>query len=158
VSLPEQPKGKWHLNRHINIAIDDDTALSEDVDKRVTPSKNEARKCLKDILSNRSDSNCGRVLALLRPLADHEVLRKSFLTEDVIECFMKLLDLVLGDPRTDFDHVMDALGCLLKHGTSVLHHVFRISVNQCKEDLNIPLFERRRSSMLAGNGNSLYLL
>ncbi|KAF8834335.1 hypothetical protein BDN67DRAFT_591000 [Paxillus ammoniavirescens] len=105
---------------------------------RVTSSKDEAQECLKNILSRRSNSNCGRVLALLRPLADHGVLRESFLAKDVIKCFMQLLDRVLGDPRTDFDHVMDALGCLLKY-----------------EDLSISLLENRRSSlMLAGKDRS----
>ncbi|KIJ09526.1 hypothetical protein PAXINDRAFT_172463 [Paxillus involutus ATCC 200175] len=101
--------------------------LSEDVLKN-------ARTCLQDILSRRSDRNYRRVIALLRPLTDHEALRKSILTADVITTFMGLLDQVLRFPGPTFSQTMDALGCLLKH-----------------EDLDIPLFERSRPLlMLAG--------
>jgi hypothetical protein len=129
--------------------------VSKDAVKEVTPSDTEgdlvvnqvtlsedvlknARTCLQDILSQRSDRNCRRVLALLRPLTDHEALRKSILTADVIKTFMGLLDDVLRYPGPDFGQTMDALGCLLKHGMSVLRPVSRTSVDQCTEDLENP--------------------
>ncbi|KIJ11753.1 hypothetical protein PAXINDRAFT_15336, partial [Paxillus involutus ATCC 200175] len=105
--------------------------LSEDVLKN-------ARTCLQDILSRRTDRNCRRVIALLRPLTDHEALRKEILTAEVIKTFMGLLDDVLLYPGPDFGQTMDAFACLLQH-----------------EDLKIPLFEDSRPSlMLAGQDES----
>ncbi|KIJ11750.1 hypothetical protein PAXINDRAFT_15333 [Paxillus involutus ATCC 200175] len=110
----------------------DEVTLSNDV-------LNNARTCLQYILPQRLNQNFRRVLTLLRPLTNHDALRKEILTAEVIKTFMGLLDNVLLYPEADFGQTMDALASLLKH-----------------EDLEIPLFEGSRPSlMLAGQGNKL---
>ncbi|KAF9227032.1 hypothetical protein BS17DRAFT_442811 [Gyrodon lividus] len=76
----------------------------------------EAKDCFKNILSKRQDTDCRRVLSLLRPMTNHEVLRQSILTVDVIKIFIRLLDDSIYRPEPNFSQVMDGLACLVKCG------------------------------------------
>ncbi|KAG8212875.1 hypothetical protein J3R82DRAFT_11207 [Butyriboletus roseoflavus] len=65
-----------------------------------------------------------RAVALLRPLAKHEILRDSILTAEVIHGFLQLLDHVISFPGEHFVHVMDALSSLVDLCMLANHCIF----------------------------------
>ena len=56
---------------------------------------NDAKACFRGILAARKHRDCPRVVALLRPMARHQVLRQQILTPDVLQIFMELLDQII---------------------------------------------------------------
>lgn len=59
------------------------------------------------------------MVALLRPLTKHQILRERILTPDVLETLMKLLDAIISQGGGNFGQAMDGLNCLLQCGTLV---------------------------------------
>lgn len=90
-----------------------DIELSQDI-------FDDAKKCLSDILAAHKHRDGPRVVALLRPLTKHEVLRKRILTQDVLETLVKLLDVIVRQPGSNFGQAMDGLNCLLRWGALVI--------------------------------------
>lgn len=80
---------------------------------------NDAKASFRGILSARKHRDCPRVVALLRPLARHQVLRGQILTPDVIQIIMELLGRAISRPGGTFAQMMDGLDCLLNCGGSV---------------------------------------
>jgi hypothetical protein len=64
------------------------------------------------------------VVALLRPLTKHQVLRDRILTQDVLATLVKLLDWIVEHPAGIFGQAMDGLNCLLQCGAlAVIVHL-----------------------------------
>ncbi|KAF8554212.1 hypothetical protein OG21DRAFT_1522574 [Imleria badia] len=80
----------------------------------------DAKATFRGILSARKHRDCPRVVALLRPLTRHQVLRRQILTPDVLQIFMELLDQIISQPGGTFAQAMDGLDCLLNCD---LHHL-----------------------------------
>ncbi|KAG8214234.1 hypothetical protein J3R82DRAFT_11042 [Butyriboletus roseoflavus] len=74
----------------------------------------DAKKCLRAILAAHKHRDGPRVVALLRPLTKHEILRQRILTKDVLETLVKLLDVIVEQPGGNFGQAMDGLTCLLR--------------------------------------------
>ena len=70
---------------------------------------NDAKACFRGILAARKHRDCPRVVALLRPMARHRVLRQQILMPDVLQIFMELLDQIISKPGVNFAQVMDGL-------------------------------------------------
>ncbi|KAF8554217.1 hypothetical protein OG21DRAFT_1115140 [Imleria badia] len=85
----------------------------------------DAKATFRGILSARKHRDCPRVVALLRPLTRHQVLRRQILTPDVLQIFMELLDQIISKPGGTFAQAMDGLDCLLNceelQGTLIGH-------------------------------------
>ena len=60
------------------------------------------------------------MVALLRPLTKHQVLRERILTQDVLETLVNLLDVIVLQPGGNFGQAMDGLNCLLQCGALVI--------------------------------------
>ena len=80
----------------------------------------DARNCLRDILAANKHRDGPRVLALLRPLTRHSILRERILTLEILEMLVKLLDVVVMKRGGNFGQAMDTLNCLLQCGALVI--------------------------------------
>ena len=60
------------------------------------------------------------MLALLRPLTRHSILRERILTLEILEMLVKLLDVVVMKRGGNFGQAMDTLNCLLQCGALVI--------------------------------------
>ena len=60
------------------------------------------------------------MVALLRPLTKHQVLRKRILTQEVLEALVTVLDEIIRQPGENFGQAMDGLKCLLQCGALVI--------------------------------------
>ena len=76
----------------------------------------DAKKSLSAVLAEHKLQDAPRVVALLRPLTNHRVLRERILTEDMLETLMKLLDAIINQGGAIFGQAMDGLDCLLQCG------------------------------------------
>ncbi|KAF8554223.1 hypothetical protein OG21DRAFT_1115422 [Imleria badia] len=74
----------------------------------------DAKNCLRDILAAHKHRDGPRVVALLRPLTKHQMLRERILTQDVLETLVNLLDVIVTQPGGNFGQAMDGLNCLLQ--------------------------------------------
>lgn len=90
-----------------------DIELSQDI-------FDDAKECLRAILAAHKHRDGPRVVALLRPLTKHQVLRERILTQDVLETLVKLLDVIVEQPGSNFGQAMDGLNCLLRCGALVM--------------------------------------
>ena len=59
------------------------------------------------------------MVALLRPLTKHQILREHILTRDVLATLVTLLDWIVQHPAGIFGQAMDGLNCLLECGALV---------------------------------------
>ena len=59
------------------------------------------------------------MVALLRPLTKHQILRERILTQDVLVTLVNLLDWVVQHPAGIFGQAMDSLNSLLQRGALV---------------------------------------
>ena len=80
----------------------------------------DAKQCLSAILAKPKHRDGLRVLALLRSLTKHKILRERILTPEVLDTLVDLLDSVVIHPAGIFGHAMDGLSCLLQCGALVI--------------------------------------
>ena len=80
----------------------------------------DAKKSLSAILAAHKHRDGPRVVALLRPLTKHQILRERLLTPDVLETLVKLLDAIVSRTGGNFGQAMDGLNCLLQCGALVI--------------------------------------
>jgi hypothetical protein len=100
----------------------------------------DAKACFRRILAERQHRDCPRVVALLRPLTRHEILRQQILTPDVLQTFMELLDQIISTPGGNFVRAMDGLDCLVNCGALCLPPPCT-RVDACVEELSRILIE-----------------
>ncbi|KAG9309255.1 hypothetical protein JVU11DRAFT_10738 [Chiua virens] len=74
----------------------------------------DAKQSLRAILAAHKHRDGPRVVALLRPLTRHPVLRERLLTEEVLETLVTLLDAIVSQSGGNFGQAMDGLICLLQ--------------------------------------------
>ena len=74
----------------------------------------DAKQCLSAILAKPKHRDGPRVVALLRPLTKHQILRERILTRDVLATLVTLLDWIVQHPAGIFGQAMDGLNCLLE--------------------------------------------
>ena len=79
----------------------------------------DAKQCLSAILAKHRHRDGPRVVALLRPLTKHQILRERILTQDVLVTLVNLLDWVVQHPAGIFGQAMDSLNSLLQRGALV---------------------------------------
>ncbi|KAG9309246.1 hypothetical protein JVU11DRAFT_10727 [Chiua virens] len=75
----------------------------------------DVQKSLYDILVVPNHRDGPRIVALLRPLTRHQVLRKRILIKDVLEKLVLLLDAILSQRGGNLGQAMDGLICLLQY-------------------------------------------
>lgn len=80
----------------------------------------DAKECLSTILAAHKHRDGPRVVALLRPLTKHQILRKRILTQDVLDTLVNLLDAIIKERKGNFGQAMDGLSCLLRCGALVI--------------------------------------
>jgi non-canonical (house-cleaning) NTP pyrophosphatase len=80
----------------------------------------DARKSFCDILAAHNHRDGPRVVALLRCLTNHKILREQILTQDVLEALMKFFDAIINRRTESFGQVMDGLNYLLQCGALVI--------------------------------------
>ena len=79
----------------------------------------DAKKGFCDILAARNHRDGPRVVALLRCLTNHRILREHILTQDVLEDLVKFFDVIINRRTENFGQAMDGLNCLLECGAMV---------------------------------------
>ena len=79
-----------------------------------------AKQSLSNILKAHKHRDGPRVVALLRPLTQHPILREQILTPDVLEILVELLDAIIKQPKGNFGQAMDGLNCLLQCSAFVI--------------------------------------
>ena len=83
----------------------------------------DAKRSFCDILVAHNHRDGPRVVALLRCLTNHKILREQILTQDVLEALVKFFDAVISR-RENFGQAMDGLNCLLQCGMLVIITVY----------------------------------
>lgn len=78
----------------------------------------DVKNCLSDILVKHKHRDGPRVVALLRPLTKHEVLRQNILSQDIKDNLVNLLDKIVVQHEGNFGQAMDGLNSLLRCGAS----------------------------------------
>lgn len=104
------------------VVLDPDVSLMGPELPYIEPSRG-AFDVLKQSLSKMAASNDQegrRVVALLRFLTKHEILRENVLTDDVLDTLMTLFDTMINLTGRNFIQAMDGLTCLLQCGVLVV--------------------------------------
>ena len=101
-------------------ACDPDTHLSLPLVQLSQEIFDSARGILSGVLAVHKHRDLPRVISLLRPLTKHQILRERILTRDILETFVKLLDVIIHQTEGSFRQAMDGLICLLQCGALVV--------------------------------------
>ncbi|KAF8445037.1 hypothetical protein L210DRAFT_3059908 [Boletus edulis BED1] len=86
------------------------------------------------ILATHKHQDGPRVVALLRPLTKHPILRERILTQDVLETLVQLLDTIVEKSKGSFGQAMDGLNCLLQCEDTRLTLVEKLGANPPDSD------------------------
>ncbi|KAF8134267.1 hypothetical protein EV363DRAFT_1091543, partial [Boletus edulis] len=74
----------------------------------------DAKERMEAILAAYKHGNGPTVVALLRLLTRHQILRERVLSRDILEALVDLLDAIIEQPAEDFGQAMGALTCFLQ--------------------------------------------
>ncbi|KAF8134271.1 hypothetical protein EV363DRAFT_885599 [Boletus edulis] len=93
-----------------------------------------AKESMSAILATHKHQDGPRVVALLRPLTKHPILRERILTQDVLETLVQLLDTIVEKSKGSFGQAMDGLNCLLQCEDTRLTLVEKLGANPPDSD------------------------
>jgi hypothetical protein len=101
-------------------ACDPETPMSSASPELSQDIFDDANKNFCAILAAHNHRDGPRVVALLRCLTNHTILREQILTQDVLEALMKFFDALISRRGENFGQAMDGLNCLLQCGALVI--------------------------------------